>query len=59
MATRRHLSKAEIWVILKEKTASMTPADVETLAKIFSYLTFAELARVAAAIRRIRKGGTY
>jgi len=59
MAKKRCYSKAEILAILKEETESMTPADIETLATIFNYLTFAELKRVTRAIKRIIKGGTY
>lgn len=56
---KRDYSKAEILAILKEETVSMTPADIETLVKIFNYLTFAELKRVGQAIRKIESGGTY
>lgn len=59
MAERRHYSKAEKLAILKEEAFSMTPDDIETLARIFDYLTFAELKRVATAIKRMIKGGTY
>lgn len=56
---KRDYSKAEILAILKEETVSMTPADIETLAMIFNYLTFVELKRVRQAIKKIERGGTY
>lgn len=59
MARKRQYSRSEILAILQEETFSMRPDDIETFAGIFNYLTLTELARVAKAIKRIIKGGTY
>ena len=53
---KRHYSKAEKLTILKTETYNMTPDDIETLAKIFDYLTFIELKRVARAATIMSKG---
>ncbi len=52
----RHYSKAEKLNILKTETYNMTPDDIETLARIFDYLTFIELKRVARAATIMSKG---
>lgn len=53
---KRHCSKVEKLNILKTETYNMTPDDIETLAKIFDYLTFVELKRVARAATIMSKG---
>ena len=56
MKCKRHYSLAEIRKIIAKETFSITPADAETIAKIFNYLTFAELKRIAKVIKTLVKG---
>lgn len=51
-----YFTKRQILDMLKKETVSMRPDDIESLSKIFSYLTFADLKRISKVVNVISKG---
>lgn len=49
-------SKSQILEILKSATVNITPADMATLAKIFSYQLFVEYSRLIKVLKILEKG---